>query len=518
MAIFTELEHHVDRLRVLLGDDAVDAAAVVNGLSDDDVAAVIVGAGALARAAERLGIVATGVAARRSSREAGHGGMAQKRGHRNTASLVQELTGSTKADAAKHVRLGESLLDAAVPVVPTATEDEEHVSVDLAEPWHAPLGQALMAGTISSAQHDAILRNLGEPPLAGPGGVKCGPGCPCEPDCASAVGARSSDDAATGTSPEAGAGAAGAATVNTRPSGSATASAGRATTANAGPGETTSGGARAETSVPCACLAAMNATTVEAWRVAAEQLIDEASQRTVEELRRTTRIIRDRLDPDGAERRYLARFEARAFRTWTDADGIHRGSFTFDDLGAAWVRSIIDTALRPRRGGPRFVDPTEKKHADDLANDSRTNDQLAYDLIMDVLRAGALADADTVFGTKQAGVRVVTVTDPTTAEVRTAHLEDTGEVLPLWIADQHACDTCATDVTLDRDGNPLYLGREARLFSSRQRVTLAVRDGGCRIPGCDRPPHYCEAHHIDEYAKGGKTDIDRGILLCVSTT
>ncbi len=186
----------------------------------------------------------------------------------------------------------------------------------------------------------------------------------------------------------------------------------------------------------------------------------------------------------------------------------------FDDLGAAWVRTIHDTALRPRRGGPRFVDPDEKRHADDLVDDPRTNDQLAYDLMMDVLRAGALADAEAVFGTKQAGVRVVTVADPDDSRTVTAHLEDTGEIIPDWAAAQHGCQTSTVEVSVDRDGNPLHLGREARLFSGRQRLTLAIRDGGCRIPGCDRPPSYCESHHIDEYAAGGRTDVDRGILLC----
>ena len=68
--------------------------------------------------------------------------------------------------------------------------------------------------------------------------------------------------------------------------------------------------------------------------------------------------------------------------------------------------------------------------------------------------------------------------------------------------------------TLDPHGNPLHLGREARLFSAKQRLALAVRDGGCRWKDCDRPAGYCEAHHIDPYSEGGRTDIDRGILLC----
>jgi hypothetical protein len=65
------------------------------------------------------------------------------------------------------------------------------------------------------------------------------------------------------------------------------------------------------------------------------------------------------------------------------------------------------------------------------------------------------------------------------------------------------------------DGRPLNLGRSQRLFSAAQRIALAARDGGCLIPGCDRPPSWCEAHHIDEWEKhSGRTDVDAGVLLC----
>jgi hypothetical protein len=70
------------------------------------------------------------------------------------------------------------------------------------------------------------------------------------------------------------------------------------------------------------------------------------------------------------------------------------------------------------------------------------------------------------------------------------------------------------DATLSASGAVLDLGREQRLFNHRQRIALAIRDGGCLWPGCERPPSWTEAHHIDHWAHGGTTDLDQGVLLC----
>jgi predicted restriction endonuclease len=44
---------------------------------------------------------------------------------------------------------------------------------------------------------------------------------------------------------------------------------------------------------------------------------------------------------------------------------------------------------------------------------------------------------------------------------------------------------------------------------------LAAIWGGCAVEGCDRPPSWTEAHHIDEWLRHrGETNVDRGILLC----
>jgi hypothetical protein len=45
------------------------------------------------------------------------------------------------------------------------------------------------------------------------------------------------------------------------------------------------------------------------------------------------------------------------------------------------------------------------------------------------------------------------------------------------------------------------------------RRALAVRDGSCRFPGCERR-HYVDGHHIIPWSQGGETKLDNLVLLC----
>ena len=63
-------------------------------------------------------------------------------------------------------------------------------------------------------------------------------------------------------------------------------------------------------------------------------------------------------------------------------------------------------------------------------------------------------------------------------------------------------------------GVVLQLGRTRRLASCGQTMALIARDGGCSFPGCDRPPEWCERHHVLDWSRGGRTDLDNLTLLC----
>jgi hypothetical protein len=61
---------------------------------------------------------------------------------------------------------------------------------------------------------------------------------------------------------------------------------------------------------------------------------------------------------------------------------------------------------------------------------------------------------------------------------------------------------------------PLEVGRISRVVQAAQRAALAIRDGGCVFPGCDRPLAWCEAHHLRHWLHGGPTDLANLALLC----
>jgi hypothetical protein len=443
MAFFSELRERVDALATHTSLDvrAGDLPAAVADLDDSELLRVLADAAAVVQSVEKLRVVIAGVAAHRSSRERGYGGLATTRGHKSPVSLVQSITGETRAEAARHVRLGTAVVDAAIDAAGSAlVEGAGDVSAAPPRRWDDGLRNGLLSSRITAAQHDAIFRGLGEPPVSGD-----------------------------------------------------------ATDAGFGQRE----------------------TVIEAWALAAEQLMVAATEISPDDLLARAREVRDALDPAGAEARFARRYERRSFQMWTDADGQQHARIDFDDEMAAWVRSMVDAALRPRRGGPRFVDPGEAASAAELTDDARTNDQMTYDLIMDVWRAGSLAQADDVFGKRQPGVRMVVVKDCTEKRdafgrlLATGHLEDRGHAIPGSVIERALCGTGNVEVTVDSRGNPLDLGREQRLFATKQRLALAVRDGGCMFTGCSIPASYCEAHHCDHWwAEGGRTDIDRGILLC----
>jgi hypothetical protein len=91
---------------------------------------------------------------------------------------------------------------------------------------------------------------------------------------------------------------------------------------------------------------------------------------------------------------------------------------------------------------------------------------------------------------------------------------DTGTELSAGQARRLACTATVVPMVLGGDSQILDVGMGQRLFDRYQRIALAQRDGGCVWPGCDRPPAWCEAHHLCPWSQGGPTDLNNGVLVC----
>lgn len=89
-----------------------------------------------------------------------------------------------------------------------------------------------------------------------------------------------------------------------------------------------------------------------------------------------------------------------------------------------------------------------------------------------------------------------------------------GQVLSPGIIRRLACDADLIPMVLGTEGEILDQGRRRRLVTAGQRRALAIRDKGCSFPGCTVPPTWTDAHHVQHWARGGRSDLDNYALLC----
>jgi len=81
------------------------------------------------------------------------------------------------------------------------------------------------------------------------------------------------------------------------------------------------------------------------------------------------------------------------------------------------------------------------------------------------------------------------------------------------VVNRLACDGRIRTVVHDGEGNPLDVGRTHRTVSKKQFRALLLRDGGCTHPGCGSRLGL-EAHHVQHWLHGGRTDMANLALLC----
>jgi hypothetical protein len=247
-------------------------------------------------------------------------------------------------------------------------------------------------------------------------------------------------------------------------------------------------------------------TGLEGVRIAAEAeetLIDMASEFPAFQLRRLGERILAYVAPEVAERvdetrlrTQEKRAQARRFLTFSlPVDGVVRlsGSLSVED--AAVVNAALQPLCTPIRG------------------DDRTPGQRRADALVDICRLALRTTELPDHGGEPPQLALTVPFDPLTRALGVATL-DNGAQLSAEAARRLACDARILPLVMGGAGQVLDAGRSRRLASGPLRRALVARDRGCAHPDCDRPPRWCDAHHLTAWSAGGRTCLTNLVLLC----
>lgn len=184
-----------------------------------------------------------------------------------------------------------------------------------------------------------------------------------------------------------------------------------------------------------------------------------------------------------------------AFRL-PDGPGVHRtpGQATADALAAA-LRAALDRGTAPTDHGVR---PHVTVTVPDTA--------------LTATRAPNGNHPDSTSG--EAGGHAEAGADRHVGGGAVAELARTGPI-PLAEVRPLLDDATITRIVIDADGLPLDVGRATRTVPVGVWKALVTRDGGCTWPGCDAPPGWCDAAHLNRrWRDGAGTSVGELALLC----
>jgi hypothetical protein len=238
-------------------------------------------------------------------------------------------------------------------------------------------------------------------------------------------------------------------------------------------------------------------------------LIRQAASFDAKQLKILGRRLLEVIDPaaaDAHEAQLLEKEEresaaATRLNLWEDGHGRVHGRFTLDTLTGAMLKKALLALAAPKHQAAHGPLGERKPTPERLGR--------AFAELIQRYPTKKLPQA----GGLTATVVVTMTLDTLLGGLKAAHL-DTGQPLSPDAARRLACQAGIIPAVLGTDGTLLDLGRQTRLFTTRQRIALGLTQRGCTAEGCDYPPGLCHAHHETAWSRGGTTDQANARLLC----
>ena len=228
-----------------------------------------------------------------------------------------------------------------------------------------------------------------------------------------------------------------------------------------------------------------------------------------------TREIFARYAPDELDKSDSTLERTESMSWWTTETGMTRLTAELAPVNAAIVKEAV-MALSAPRTGPRAQHGASSSEADLGTRDDRTPGKRRVDALVSLVSAGARMTDSAATGIGSAARVTVTMSLSTLMTGVGATTTCTGDVLDPGAARRLACDADIVPAVLGTDSEPLDVGRTKRLVPKGLRTAVTLRDRGCTFPGCDRPPQFCEVHHVVPWAAGGVTSLLNSAMLCTT--
>ena len=240
-------------------------------------------------------------------------------------------------------------------------------------------------------------------------------------------------------------------------------------------------------------------TTPEQISAAEQTLTENAARFAPDEFKQTITELVDAINPDGTLGDDQVHEAQREVYLWQDRNGGWHIQGRLTPTAAQKMKAVLEPLSQPR-------------HTDD-ERDQRTGGQRLHDAIEEAFTRLLQADDNPSTGGTPATVIVTIGYQQLLDQVGHGRFADDSPVSPqtvLRLADEGEI----VPTVLAANGKVLWLGRSRRIADKNQTAAMIARDGGCSFPGCDRPPQWCERHHVKPWAEGGETSIDNLTLLC----
>ena len=223
------------------------------------------------------------------------------------------------------------------------------------------------------------------------------------------------------------------------------------------------------------------------------------------EFREVVEHLSNAIDPDGQLSEDQIQEACRGIEFWRGRDGMYRIQGRVTGWVANQMKAVLDPLAKPL--------PAPDDLRPGVVADDRTPGQRLHDAFGEVF--GWLLHDDQLSDAGGYPATVIVTIDYRDLARRSGfgRLADGSPIAPDTLL-RKAAEAEIIPVVLGAGGEVLSLGRSCRIANKRQTAALIARDGGCSFPGCDRPPSWCERHHIISWLEGGPTDVDNLTLLC----